>query len=106
MAGEPQEILMKAGILADAPLAGVVAQFLRVEGIVAGPTGARGEAVRVAASVERREATPDTIWSGGWITCEAAHVLARKLGIPARKMGGLLDALDVKVRQCSLGCFE
>lgn len=107
MASEPQRTLMNAAILADAPVAGVVARFLRVERIVAGAPGETGgETVRIAASIERREATPDTIWSGGWIRCETAHVLARKLGIPARKMGKLLDALDVKVRQCSLGCFE
>lgn len=47
-----------------------------------------------------------TIYSGGWIVCETARTLAKKLAISIRQMGKLLDYLNVKIRKCSLGCFQ
>ena len=34
------------------------------------------------------------------------ELLAEKMEIPLHKMGKLLDHLNVKVRRCSLGCFQ
>lgn len=34
-----------------------------------------------------------------------ARLLAKKLDITKPQMGKLLDELDVKVRECGLGCF-
>ena len=54
---------------------------------------------------ERQESDLDTIYAGGWITCTRARSLAKRLSIASRDVGRLLDHLDVKVRECELGCF-
>lgn len=42
---------------------------------------------------------------GGWIECAAAMGLARRLGIPMAETGPLLSRLEIKIRNCQLGCF-
>jgi len=105
MAGKSQ-LRMKVSISTDASVAEIVDQFLLDEGLAAGASESGGDGIRVAASAERRECTINTIWSGGWIRCAVAHAAARKLGISTAKMGRLLYALNVKIRQCELGCFK
>jgi hypothetical protein len=64
--------------------------------------------VRIAVSdgSDRRECTGDTLEAGGWIKCSAAWALGVMYGIPLLQLGAFLDVLDIKVRQCALGCFE
>ena len=54
---------------------------------------------------ERAQSDVDTIYAGGWIECPTAWALAQKLGISVQQMGVLLTHLNVKVRNCGLGCF-
>lgn len=65
--------------------------------------------VRVAAAdpraEEREECDDSTLHMGGWIRCPVAVAAAARLDISTRKMGKLLDLLDIKVRECGLGCF-
>lgn len=53
----------------------------------------------------RLESDLATLFSGGWIKCENARLLARKLDITKLQMGKLLHELDIKVKNCGLGCF-
>ncbi len=62
--------------------------------------------VEVVIRGESLESDLATIYSGGWIGCETARALAKKLAISIRQMGKLLDQLNVKIRKCSLGCFQ
>ena len=62
--------------------------------------------VKVIQCDDRKENSLGTIYSGGWITCEMARAIAKKLEIPLCQMGKMLDHLDVKIRKCSLGCFK
>jgi hypothetical protein len=62
--------------------------------------------VKVIQCNDRRESDLDTIYSGGWITCEMARSLAKKIDISLGQTGKLLNHLDVKIRRCSLGCFK
>jgi hypothetical protein len=55
---------------------------------------------------ERMESDLETIYSGGWIACEMARGMAKKMGFSLSQMGNLLNQLDVKIRKCSLGCFK
>ena len=55
---------------------------------------------------EPRESNLGIIYSGGWITCEMARSLAKKMNISLGQMGKLLNHMDVKIRHCSLGCFK
>ena len=70
--------------------------------IVAGESGA----VRVMESEKGRESTPTVLEAGGWIACGIARSMAAKLDISSGSMGKLLTHLDIKIRDCELGCFE
>ena len=61
--------------------------------------------VKVVRSEDRAESDLNTLQSGGWIKCEVARAGAKKLRTSTRKTGKLLDLLDIKVRECGLGCF-
>ena len=54
---------------------------------------------------QRVESDVATLQIGGWIKCPVARSAAKKLNMSTRKMGKLLDLLDIKVRECGLGCF-
>jgi len=60
----------------------------------------------VRESSQRRGSTLDELYCGGWIDCEVARAAAERLAIPKHDFGKLLDFLDVKVRNCALGCFD
>ena len=62
--------------------------------------------IKVIQSEERVECDLETIYSGGWIACETARSVAKKMGISLSQMGNLLNHLDVKIRRCTLGCFK
>ena len=62
--------------------------------------------VRVVESDRRGPSTSSDLCLGGWITCALGRSLGAKLGIGSRNMGKLLNHLDIKVRECELGCFE
>jgi hypothetical protein len=46
-----------------------------------------------------------TLCAGGWISCALAWGMAKKLGLEGASFGRLLDVLDIRVRECQLGCF-
>ena len=62
--------------------------------------------VQVVTANEQRRCGLRTLYVGGFIACETARGMAVKLGIRIRQMGKLLDFLNIKVRSCSLGCFN
>ncbi|MFH1744069.1 MAG: hypothetical protein ABIH23_34130 [bacterium] len=62
--------------------------------------------LRVVVSGEQRQSIDDNLEASGWITCGHALQLAKQLGIPSLQFGALLDLLEIKVRECSLGCFK
>ncbi len=86
-------------------LADKLDEFFRAEGIEWEPATNEGALVNVVESQERKQSDLQTIYSGGWIPCAMAMPMAKRLGISLAQTGRLLDCLDVKVRQCQLGCF-
>jgi hypothetical protein len=54
---------------------------------------------------ERRQSDMRVIYKGGWISCNAAWGLADKMEVTFAQMGAMLNHLDVKIKQCQLGCF-
>lgn len=62
------------------------------------------------AASEEQNGTPacdtGTLYVGGRITCPASLEICSKYSINPRVLGGLLNLLNVKIRHCSLGCFE
>ena len=55
---------------------------------------------------DRRECDGKQLFCGGWIQCEVARSIADRLGVQKRDIGKLLDFLNVKIRNCELGCFQ
>jgi len=45
------------------------------------------------------------LYSGGWIKCENARLMAKNLDITKLQMGKLLYELNIKIKECGLGCF-
>ncbi len=41
----------------------------------------------------------------GKIACAAAFRLAGELSLSTQEMGKLLNELEIKIKQCQLGCF-
>jgi len=41
----------------------------------------------------------------GKISCTAAHKVASELNVPVRKIGKLINELNLKIVACELGCF-
>lgn len=54
---------------------------------------------------ERREGDISILYQGGWIRCSVARAAAEKLSIRYSDFGKVLDYLDIKIRDCELGCF-
>ena len=97
---------MKKQICVEVSIAVQLREFLDVEGIKIEVITDGNYDVTVVQCNDRKKSDLNTIYSGGWIVCETARALAKKLGISVRQMGKLLDKLDVKIRRCSLGCFK
>jgi len=64
-----------------------------------------GLVLNVQEIAERRACTLEALYINGWIECEVALQLAGKLGIPSQHLGQLINLLNIKIRNCSLGCF-
>lgn len=47
-----------------------------------------------------KEAAPE-----GWINCADARKLAGKLGVELAVIGKACDELNIKIKNCQLGCF-
>jgi hypothetical protein len=54
---------------------------------------------------ERKESDGEHLFCGGWIECGVARSMADRLGVQTSDVGKLLDFLNVKIRNCELGCF-
>ena len=97
---------MKKRICAEISIADKLRQFVDSEDIVLDIVIEQPGDVEVCKCNDRKESDLDIIYSGGWITCKTARNLAKKIGISLEQMGKLLNHLDVKIRECGLGCFK
>jgi len=59
----------------------------------------------VDATEPKQECTSTKLYPGGRISCGVAFKVASRLGINTLVLGGLLDRLKIKVKNCQLGCF-
>jgi hypothetical protein len=96
---------MKKRIYVEILLKDKFMQFVNDENIDVEIVSNQPYDVKVIQSQERVECDLDTIYAGGWIACESARSMAKKMGISLSQMGNLMDQLNVKIRKCSLGCF-
>ena len=69
--------------------------------------GAENEGlIRIAGDDERRECSLKVLYAGGWIRCPVARKVANNLGVDGKSIGKLMDFLEIKIRDCELGCFK
>ena len=84
-----------------------VGEFVQAQGILVNVVSMDDDCtVQVMQVNERRRCGLRRLYVGGFIACETARGTAVKLGIRTRQMGKLLNFLNIKVRSCSLGCFN
>ncbi len=83
-----------------------IVTFIAAEGLSIEVVGDGEGTVHIVQSDQRRQSEGRTLEAGGWISCLAARAMATKLSLDGRKLGKLLDLLDIKIRECELGCFE
>ena len=97
--------MKKTTISAPEELRETLASFLSNEGIALEVVAADGDA-RIESASERTMCESSILYPGGWIRCPEALALAARLNIVSGDVGKLLDRLDIKVRECNLGCFK
>lgn len=105
-AGERGSSKMPARVQVPEELREKVAHFFEANGMELEIVDEPPFDLRIIASGERRECSTDTLQAGGWTKCAAAWAMARKHGLPLLPLGGLLRELDIKIRECCLGCFK
>jgi hypothetical protein len=79
--------------------------FLAKENIQLAVTSGDSGDVEILPSEERLESKSTKLYKGGWIKCDEARAAAEKLTLQYREFGKVLDYLDIKIRDCELGCF-
>ncbi|HUW82410.1 MAG TPA: hypothetical protein VMZ31_06375 [Phycisphaerae bacterium] len=97
---------MTASLVVPESMATSVCEFLATESIPLDVVTSGQSALRVEASTTRQQCKTDVLYTGGWIACSQALKIADALDIGAGSMGKLLNLLDIRVRQCQLGCFR
>jgi len=97
---------MKAVLGVPESLRDSIASFVTTEDIPINIGQAEEGDVQVEKPDQRLESEVLKLQAGGWITCETARSMASKLNISNLNLGKLLDHLEVKDRECGLGCFK
>ena len=54
---------------------------------------------------DKLECGDSKLYVNGYMTCPSALEAAERLGVDRATFGKLLNLLDIKLRQCQLGCF-
>jgi molybdopterin-guanine dinucleotide biosynthesis protein A len=83
-----------------------VAAFVRARSLQIELADAEPCDVRIVLAAGGQESDMGTLRAGGYIKCSTAWELCGKHGVPLRELGALLDLLDIRVRECCLGCFR
>ncbi len=61
--------------------------------------------VRITSGESKRECSESELYSKGWIKCPVARATADRLHIKYKDIGKIVDHLDIKIRECAMGCF-
>jgi len=59
----------------------------------------------VSSVTEEVKSAVKDVADGGFITCPKARKLAKDLGVAPKIIGKACDELDIKIKDCELGCF-
>jgi len=59
----------------------------------------------MAASKQQLIAAVTKASSDGRLTCEKAHELGKELHVPLKEIGVVCNELNIRIKDCALGCF-
>ena len=99
---------MKTKISVQSQIADRLCEFIEQEKIeleVVTDSSGNNCALIVADCSSRKQSDLKTLYCGGWISCSQARAVAKRIGVSVANMGKLLDFMNIKIRQCELGCF-
>lgn len=96
---------MKSAVNVHPSLVGTITELVEANGIGIDITAGESAKISILPSQQRTQCNLEQIYAGGWIDCSVAFRQAAELAIPIEHMGMLLNHLNVKIRNCSLGCF-
>jgi hypothetical protein len=97
---------MPLSVCVPEPMRSDFSAFLIKENIpLAVISGDTGDVVITPSEGERRECDTSTLYQGGWIPCATARTAAEHLSLEYGEFGKVLNYLDIKIRECELGCF-
>jgi hypothetical protein len=82
-----------------------VKSFIKSEGVSLEIVQDGSADLRIVQSQGRVQSDACALHAGGWIACPTARAIAGRLDVSPKTFGRLLDVLDIKVRDCELGCF-
>jgi len=55
---------------------------------------------------DKKMCDPKVLRAGGWIKCPTVWAMGKQHGLNLMQLGALLNMLDIRIRECALGCFE
>jgi hypothetical protein len=79
--------------------------FLAKENIPLAVTTSDSGDAEVAVAEERLECEISVLYQKGWVKCSVARAAAEQLSLQYHEFGKVLNFLDIKIRDCELGCF-
>ena len=83
----------------------VIEEFLQHEALDWSIVDLPGGDLCIIEAAPKTECSGLTLHPGGRIPCAVALAIAESCGVPGKTVGRLLNLLEIKVRDCQLGCF-
>jgi hypothetical protein len=80
-------------------------KFLNKEKIPLAVASGASADILIVQEAERKECSTSVLYPGGWISCDVALEMADKLTLKRSDIGKIINHLNIKIRNCSLGCF-
>jgi hypothetical protein len=80
-------------------------EFLQREALSWAIVDSPGGDISIIEAPPKSECGPDILHPGGRIACSVALAMAGSLGVPGKKIGGLMNLLEIRIHDCQLGCF-
>jgi hypothetical protein len=83
----------------------VIEKFLQQEALHWSVVDPPGGDLCIVEAPPKTECSGLILHPGGRISCAVALAIAESCGLPGKTVGRLLNLLEIKVRDCQLGCF-
>lgn len=92
-------------ISAPEPISQKLIKFINDSNIALEVVAEDGDLKIELSGEQKLKSNLSTLYSGSWVSCATARATAANLAITLKQMGEMLNVINVKVKQCGLGCF-